>query len=693
MLDPATIDAIETHRFKPLTRLMWRNRELDYSSVPALVASLEAGAPAPDLVRAREADDLAALKRLWLDAGIRALADHPSRVRLLWEVCQTPDYRKTMGADHAALLGRIFRFLLGPSGVIPSDWIAGQVRRIDRIEGDIDALSTRLAHIRTWTFVANRGRWLDDPETWREVTRAVEDRLSEALHQRLTQRFVDRRTSVLMRRLKQKEELVAEVNDKGEVSVEGHFVGRLDGFRFTVDESAGGEEGRLLRSAGTEALRAELVRRADRLYAAPDGQIELSDQGGLLWGAEAVGRLERGDHPLAPRIRVFVDDLAGAEVAAKVERRLAHWLRRRIDTLFEPLLALDKDDQITGLARGVAFQLVEAMGILSRSRVAEEVGALDQEARAFLRRHGVRFGQYHVYLPALLKPAPTRLRLILWSLWEGFDVFPEAPPPGLVTIPARDDVPPGYYEKVGYRRLGERALRIDMLERLADLIRPLDARRGFEATPDMLSITGLTLAQFARLMEGLGYAAERGERPRPPRAAAAKPAPKATGSASTAPSADTKAEERASAAPPTPASDAEAPSPVAEAEPVRPDEAFEARAEGSPEKGAAAEAADGSRDGAPGEEASEDPAVPDVELQEGKKEIEVYYVFRLTPRSRRRSGQKKRARPGKGGTSRPARTERKPTPSRRGRAASQEIDPDSPFAILARLKEGGPPAK
>ncbi|HSF96168.1 MAG TPA: helicase-related protein, partial [Thermohalobaculum sp.] len=615
-IDPETVEAIENHRFRPLVRVMWRNTDLDFGTLEALIASLETAPGAVDLMRAREADDLAALKHFAADPEIAGLANRGERVRLLWDVCQIPDFRKTASGDHVTLLSRIYRFLLSDSGVIPSDWMAGQIKRIDRGDGDIDALSKRLAYIRTWTYVANRGRWVEDAEAWRETTREVEDRLSEALHQRLTQRFVDRRTSVLMRRLKQKERLVAEVNDKGEVSVEGHFVGRLDGFRFTVDETATDDESKNLRSASLAALQAELGRRADKLYVSPDTEIEVTEQGGLMWGADAVGRLEKGDSPLAPRIKVFVDDIAEQAVAEKVERRLSHWLMRRVNTLFEPMLKMRDDETVTGLARGVAFQVAEAMGVVPRRQIADDIKALGQDERGQLRKHGVRFGQHNIFMPLLLKPAPTRLRLILWSLWEGFEQFPEAPPPGLVTIPAVADAPSGYYEKVGYRLCGQRALRIDMLERLADLIRPMDVRAGFEATQDMLSITGCTLEQFADIAQSLGFAAERGERPKAPRVPETKP---------DAPPQDEAAEAATEMA--EPASEAAA-EPVAAA----PEVARETAGATEP----AAEAAEPVADAAqPVAEAVESTAgAAEGEGAGAEPEIEVYYTFRLRPRGR-----------------------------------------------------------
>ncbi|KFI33933.1 helicase [Haematobacter missouriensis] len=507
------VDAIENHRFAPIRKLQWRNSDLSFGSVERLIASLETGTTNEWLTRAREADDLAALRHLAAMPEVADLVRGTAGVRLLWDVCRIPDFRGISSTEHAGLLARIHGFLQA-EGRVPDDWLARNVKRIDRTDGDIDALSKRLAHIRTWTYVAQRSGWVTDENHWRGETRAVEDRLSDALHMRLTQRFVDRRTSVLLRRLKQKESLVAEVNDKGEVTVEGEFVGRLEGFRFHQDATSGPDEARTLRSAGLQALKPEFHLRADRFYNAPDTELDFTEQGGLMWGSSAVGKLVAGADPMRPQVEPFVDEEAGPDVVEKVRRRLQHFVDRKVATQFEPLLALSKDEALTGLARGFAFRLVEALGVLPRDQVADEVKQLDQEARGALRKHGIRFGQYTIFLPALLKPAPTRLRLVLWSLANGLQEFPESPPPGLVTIPNIVEVPKQHYTLAGYRPAGKRAIRIDMLERLADLLRAKDWRAGFEATPEMLSITGMTLEQFSDLMEGLGFKAERGERPK-----------------------------------------------------------------------------------------------------------------------------------------------------------------------------------
>jgi len=697
-LDEGVAEAIMEHRFTPLKKLNWRNAALEFGSVDRLIRTLEVAPGDETLVRAREADDLSALKTLAQHAEIVARASDGPTVRLLWDVCRIPDFRGISHAEHAGLLEVIFGHL-HDGGVIPDDFLARQIRRIDRTDGDIDTLSKRLAYIRTWTYVAQRKGWVGDESHWRGETRAVEDRVSDALHERLTQRFVDRRTSVLLRRLKQKEALLAEVNDKGEVTVEGEFVGRLEGFRFSPDKgAAAGAEAKAVKSAALQALAPQFHLRADRFYNAPDTEIDYTDQGGLMWGEHAVGKLVAGPEPLKPQVEVFVDDVAGAEVAEKVQRRLQHFIDRKIAALFEPLLNLQRDETLTGLAKGFAFRMVEGLGLLPRASVAQDVKALDQEARGALRKHGIRFGQFTIFMPLLLKPAPTRLRLVLWALSRGLDEFPDAPPPGLVTVPTAKDAPEGYDTMCGYRAAGERSIRIDMLERLADMLRAQDSRAGFEATPDMLSITGMTLEQFADLMQGLGYRAEKGERVKVKQAESpvetvaetvAEAAPEAASGEVPAEAGETEAGETEA----VPAEEA----PAAEAAPETAAEGGPEGAEPAAEPAAAAEeTADAGAGADAGAKTSEEAAEP---------EIEVFYTFtwaRSAPRGRQGQGRGKTggAPQGKpGGKPRGKKPQGKPKGERGQQGAKsfsarppkkeKQIDPDNPFAAaLMGLKTG-----
>ena len=709
-LEDGVVDAIQTHRFKPIDRLMWRADRLEFGTVEALVASLEAPSPEQILAKGREADDLQSLKTLSMLEGVAVRLRAAPDVRLLWDVCRIPDFQGISHGEHTTLLARIFGFL-HEAGRVPGDWFARQIKRIDRIDGDIDTLSKRLAYIRTWTYVAQRKGWVDDEAHWREATRAVEDRLSDALHQALTNRFVDRRTSVLLRRLKMKEGLLADINDKGEVMVEGELLGHLEGFRFRQTGTASPDEARTVRQAAAQALRPEFHLRADRFYNAPDTEMDFTEQGGLMWGDQAVGKLVRGPEPLKPGVEPFVDDEAGPEVLQKVQRRLQHFIDRRIAAAMDPLVAMQRDEGVTGLARGFAFRLVESLGVLPRQEVAQEVKDLDQEARGQLRRHGVRFGQFTIFQQLLLKPAPTRLRLVLWSLAKGLDEFPEAPPAGLVTVPAMREAPDGYYPMAGYRLAGERAIRIDMLERLADLLRSADTRGGFEATPDMLSITGMTLEQFADLMGGLGYAAEKGERPkaRPVKAAAPEPVPS-----------DPPADLPPPGAPPQdpPADLPPADTPPADLPPgdtppvdIPPDEVPEAPVK---EPGRVPERPDAPPHEVPPAPPEDEPDLPPADMPpagdpsdappaqvggeaaDAQPETEVFYTFTWAPRRQQNRGPRREGggvprgegKPGgkpKGkprGPKGPKSFAAKPAPKSREKA----IDPDNPFAALAALK-------
>jgi ATP-dependent RNA helicase SUPV3L1/SUV3 len=305
---------------------------------------------------------------------------------------------------------------------------------------------------------------------------------------------------------------VAEVNINGEVTIDGQFIGKLQGFRFLQDKGGSSEEDKMIRSSGIAALEPEFHLRSARFYNAPDTEIDFTEQGGLMWGEHAVGKLIAGENIMNPQVSAFVDDEAGLEVKEKVERRLKHFVDRKIATLFEPLTLMQKDENITGLSKGLAFRLVESLGIVPRLDIINELKDMDQESRALLRKHGVRFGQFNIFLPILLKPAVTRMRLVLWSLKKNFTEFPSAPTAGLVTISANNDEAEGYFVKAGYHFAGDWALRIDMVERLADLIRKENTHAGFEASSDMLSITGMTNEQFASLMAGLGYDVKKGER-------------------------------------------------------------------------------------------------------------------------------------------------------------------------------------
>ncbi|MDO8875183.1 MAG: helicase-related protein, partial [Pseudolabrys sp.] len=552
--EPELVQALESHTFEPIRLLQWRNSSLDFASIGALQASLGMSPKTEGLTRAPTGEDILVLEHAARDEDVRALALNPVSIERLWDACQVPDYRKIAPATHAELAVTLYGFLMR-EGNIPTDWFARQLAQADRTDGDIDTLSNRIAHVRTWTYVANRPDWLADPEHWQGVTRAIEDRLSDALHERLAERFVDRRTSVLMRRLRENTMLDTEIGKTGEVTVEGHVIGRLDGFMFAPDASAAGSEAKALNAAAQKVLASEIEARATKLSQAPNEQIVLANDGALRWTGDLVGKLVAGDDALRPRVRILADEHLTGPARELVQTRLDLWIKSQIEKLLAPLFSLTVADDITGMARGIAFQLVEALGVLERQKVAEEVKGLDQPSRATLRKYGVRFGAYHIYLPILLKPAPRALATQLWALKneapdaKGVTELLHLAASGRTSIPIDKETPKPLYRTAGYRVCGERAVRVDILERLADLIRPaLSWREGvaapkpdggfdgrsFTVTGAMTSLTGASGEDFASILRSLGYRMDRKPKPaeiKPPETKTAEETPAEVGAA------------------------------------------------------------------------------------------------------------------------------------------------------------------
>ena len=545
--DAELVDAIENHRFEPIRQMQWRNSDLDLRSIGGLLETLNLQPSEQGLTRALIAEDMSTLEILAKDPDIVRLAQGRAGVERLWEVCGLPDYRKISPMQHADLATALYLRLMR-HGRLDADWYQAQLAALDRTDGEIDTLSARIAQVRTWTFVANRPDWLPDPEHWQGMARLVEDKLSDALHERLAHRFVDRRTSVLMRRLRENAMLEAEVTATGDVLVEGQHVGMLQGFRFTADPKAGGPEVKALNLAAMKALGSEIEARAARVVLAGDDAFLLSHDGLVRWTGEPVARLTAGEKVLEPRLRLLVEEHLTGPAREQVEGRLNLWLKNHVTRLLGAVQILEAAENVTGIARGIAYQAAEALGVLERAKVGDEMKALDQEGRAALRQLGIRFGAFHIYMPALLKPAPRALAAQLWALKHGgpetagLDDIAHLAASGRTSFPVDKAVPKGLYRAAGYRVCGERAVRVDILERLADLIRPAIAYRpgvtqgvpptgaadqdGFVATGAMTSLVGCAGEDFASILRSLGYVSVK--RPGPAITVPLAPPPAAT---------------------------------------------------------------------------------------------------------------------------------------------------------------------
>jgi ATP-dependent RNA helicase SUPV3L1/SUV3 len=500
--DEEIVERVEAHEFESIEAVQWRNAALRFDSVDALIASLEQPPDRPGLIRVRGADDELVLRRAADDAELVDRLRAPGDVRRLWEACQLPDFRKLSQDEHIQVALRIAHHIVKPKGRVPSQWVAAEMNKLDRAEGDLDALHTRLAHIRTWTYAASRSDWLEDAEEWRLRTRAVEDKLSDALHEALTQRFIDRRTSALLKGLKREDALLAGISDDGEVTVEGHFVGRLEGLEFKPDPRASsGLEGKAVRNAALRALRPEVSRRLARIAAAVDDDIALNRDGRVRIDGAAVAQLAPGAPVLKPRLALVGGEHAPERERSAARERLELWLAQHVARDLRPLVTLEsawRDGRLPPDARGLAFRLIENAGALNAQD--EDLGHIGAAGRSALQRHGVRIGRHSIFMPALVKPRAAHTLALLWhAAHPAHSLFLARP--GALSVPL--DFKRGWGEcaAAGFRACGRIAVRFDLVERLADAV--------YAETPPedaaLARIIGRPARDLPAVMAALGY--------------------------------------------------------------------------------------------------------------------------------------------------------------------------------------------
>ncbi|WP_267396990.1 MULTISPECIES: helicase-related protein [unclassified Sphingomonas] len=533
---PEEVLNIEEHRFPRIEQLYWRNGEPDFSSVDALIASLEQR-PAPGvLLAAPQSMDLAVLKRLADEQWVRDRTRPPSMVKRLWAACGIPDFRK-LGLDpHARFVSRVFGYLSEGKGVIPNQWFADEVARLESINGDVETLAGRIAAIRTWAYIAQRADWLADPAQGAERTRLIEERLSDGLHASLTQRFVDKRTTALIRQIGADSSLLPVViGPEGEVLVEDHPIGRLDGFRFTVDPAARASDRRLLLAAAEKRLAGERTRRGAALAAAEDAAITLDVAAApaIVWNGHEVARLAPGATLARPTVALdrSLDCLTKAQREA-AQQRLVRWLTASMARHVPALVRLAeaaRDPAANAALRVVAGELEAAGGLLPRLPLRASLEALAPEERKRLRGIGITIGALDLFDPRLIKPAAARWRQALLRVRGGTREPQLALPRDGATVLPRGAA--GATLAMGFRPLAHQAVRLDLVERIARAAH--DARQGrtpFVPDPALATSIGLEAASLDRLMTELGFRAGSGEAGphwvwhgrRPP---AARPAP------------------------------------------------------------------------------------------------------------------------------------------------------------------------
>jgi ATP-dependent RNA helicase SUPV3L1/SUV3 len=486
-LSSRVIQCIETHRFEPVRRLVWRNAELDRSSLDALIGSLRARPPSADFVPVEQADDYEALVRLAAQPSVRAQVQSPERVELLWEVCQIPDYRQLTLDVHIRLLESLFAQLAGPRGCLDPDWVERHVDRLDNPAGDIDTLTMRMAFIRTWTYVTHRGRWLPDAQEWQARTRTVEDRLSDALHERLVERFIDR------------ERRSARGPNPAEHAPpparEDFFAQLLELRRaMTPPPTSGARHGSV-----------------DELVDAPHEQFQVDARGHIRFGDRVIGMMTAGIDRLHPEIALTSSDDVGAGARSRVQRRLVAWTRDLVSLMFSPLRHPDATT-LSPAGRGLLYQLEQNLGTVLTGRAREQVASLSQEDRRVLSRLGVRLGHRLIYLPALLSPQALLERSALCLASSPAAASFEPPDPTAASVPANAAVHRDLYTALGFPVFGPRAIRADVAERASQLLRRAAQRGPFSVPAELGALLGCPSDEALRVVRAFGYRAANGGR-------------------------------------------------------------------------------------------------------------------------------------------------------------------------------------
>ncbi len=529
--DEDTIDQIESHSFSPLKTIWWRNTELDFNSLKKLLSSLEAN-PSFNFMRKKVgALDTLCLNYLSEIDSIKSKINSKETLSLLWNVCQIPDFSNSLSGMHFNLLEKTFELLLS-KGKLDNDWIKSQINRLDNFDGEIDTLLNRISNIRTWTFITNRTKWLDESDYWQNKAKNIEDKLSDELHRRLTQRFVDKRIVILNKTLKEHNNLEAVIRLDGKVFVEGEEVGTLNGFDFIPSLSQGEKAGPIL-TAARKILPREIERRVRELLMSDNAAFKFNNDASILWQNNKVATLLNSEDIYSPKININNYELLSDEQIKQIELRISEAVQKNIRDILSESINLekpvldnlkvsDKEKQITdienegnkeiddnnslsGKALGIAYQVYEGLGSAKTVNLSMSVNNLSENDKRNLARLGLRLGIETIYLPNLLKPASVKLRALLWSVFNQNFPLNALPPDGRVSVIIDPDVNHEYYRAIGFVPLGKLALRADIAERLSALIR-VEARKGkFKINDAMLSIAGSTKIQMEEVLYDMGY--------------------------------------------------------------------------------------------------------------------------------------------------------------------------------------------
>ncbi|MDA9071345.1 helicase-related protein [Candidatus Pelagibacter sp.] len=501
------VDLLENHKFEEIKVLFWRNSNLNFNNALSLIKSLEEKPNKEWLRKIHECEDEKVLKYFLKDLKLHNINDDKETLSLLWECCQIPDFVKKTYGNHLEVVSKVFGFLNDKEGKITNDYMRLQLIKLDKLEGNVDSLTNRIANVRTWSYVSNKINWVENQSYWIEKTKLLEDRLSDRLHEELTKTFIDKRASVLARGLKQDMDFKTEIMEDDKVIIDDQFIGILKGLKFEMDLKAGALESDIksLKKAARQTVGPELKKRIQLIV--NTGLIEIRNDFKIYWKSFPIAKLEAGKDYLNPELFLIVDDILDNNEKHKLSDFIEKWIKEKINIVLKSLIDLKNLKESNSSIKALAYQLYENNGVIKRDSVVDYLKILGQEERKVLRDLGVKFGRYHVFLFRLLKPEAVSLRILLWKNYHQkyFNLTP--PTFGLNFLDDKNIKNKNFMLLCGFETFDNYFVRIDILERLFVLIinsNP-DKDKEVKLIPEMLNLLGCSKENFKKLIEKMNY--------------------------------------------------------------------------------------------------------------------------------------------------------------------------------------------
>ncbi len=501
------VDLLENHKFEEINTLYWRNSNLNFNNPFTLIKSLEEKPQREWLRKIHECEDEKALKYFLRDKNLENISFESKTLNLLWECCQIPDFVKKTYGNHYHVIESVFKFLSGEKRKITDEFMRLQLMKLDKLEGNVDSLSNRIANVRTWSYVSNKNNWVENQKYWIEKTKLLEDRLSDRLHEELTKTFIDKRASILARGLKQDMEFKTEILENNDVKIDDHFIGKINGLKLELDLKKGALETDIksLKKAARQTIGPELEKRIQNII--DTGLIELGNDFKIYWDNFVIAKLTSGNDYLSPNFELVVDDILQQEQRQKLTLFIKKWIKNKIDTVLQNLIELKNLKEKNSSIKALAYQLYENNGVLKRENVSEYLKNLKQDDRKILRDMGVKFGRYHIFLHKLIKPEPVTIRTLLWKNYHQKYFKLKPPTFGLNFIEDTDKKNKNFMLLCGFEKFDNYFVRIDILERLFMQIinSGSDEKKEIKLVPEMLNLLGCNKENFKKLIQKMNY--------------------------------------------------------------------------------------------------------------------------------------------------------------------------------------------